>query len=84
LLSHHAPPELGQLALSVISGASVLLSNDLVGGLDLVELIRSDLLLRGILDFVGVEFKNEFAVGGLDCGSSGIPRETKGQVWVGW
>jgi len=49
-----------------------------------VELIRSDLLLRGILDFVGVEFKDEFAVGGLDGGSGGIAWKTEGQVWVGW
>jgi hypothetical protein len=84
LLSHHVSPKLGQLALGVISGASVLLSDDFVGGLDLVELIRSDLFLRGILDLVGVEFKNEFAIGCLDDGSRGVPWETEGQVRIGW
>lgn len=83
LLPHHIPPKLGQFALRIISSASVLLSDDFIGGLDLVELIRGDLFLRGILDFVGVEFKNEFAVGCLDGGSRGVAWETKGQIWVG-
>jgi hypothetical protein len=84
LLSHHVSPKFGQFALGVISGASVLLSDDFVGGLDFVELIRSDLFLCGILNLVGVEFKNEFAICCLDGGSGGIPWEAEGQVWIRW
>ena len=79
----HVLLELDQLALCIVSGTSVLVADDLVGGLDFVELIRGDLLLGGILDLVGVELEDELAVSCLDGGSRGIPWEAQGQVRVG-
>jgi hypothetical protein len=83
IVLQHVLLELDQLALCIVSGTSVLVADDLVGGLDFVELIRGDLLLGGILDLVGVELEDEFAVSCLDSGSRGISREAQGQIWVG-
>ncbi|KAH9828656.1 hypothetical protein Tdes44962_MAKER09239 [Teratosphaeria destructans] len=79
---HHILPQLGQPDLGVIPRAPVLVADDLVGGLDLVEVVDGESLPGLVLDLVGVTLQDQLPVLGLDGGGAGILGDTEGSIGI--
>lgn len=80
----HLLPQLEQLELLIVLQPLILIAEDLVGLLDLLELVLLLSLEGVVLHLVRVTLQHQLAVRAADLGKLSIFRDTEGQVRIGW